>query len=109
MVGLVEVEQRQDGGGDVAEAAAFAEGGVVAFFGDVEEGDGVGGVGGVGAAGGGVDEHLGVAVVGGDEEAAAALLDGVDRCGLAGCRRFRRRGWWVPSCRSGRPCRRWRS
>ena len=44
------------------------EGGFVAFFGDVEEGDGVGGVGGVGASGDGVDEHLGVAVVGGDEE-----------------------------------------
>jgi len=29
----------------------------------------------VGAAGGGVDEHLGVAVVGGDEEGAAALFD----------------------------------
>ncbi len=68
MVGLVEVEKREDGGGDVAEAAVGAKGGVVAFFGDVDEGDGVGGVGGVGASGEGVDEHLGVAVVGGDEE-----------------------------------------
>lgn len=68
LVGLVQVEERQDGGGDVAEAAAFAEGWLVAFFGDVEEGDGVGGVGSVGATGGGVDEHLGVSVVGSDEE-----------------------------------------
>ena len=45
--------------------------------GDKDEGDGVGGVGGVGAAGDGVDEHLGVAVVGSDEEAASALADGL--------------------------------
>ncbi len=32
-------------------------------------------MGGVRAAGGGVDEHLGVAVVGGDEQASAALFD----------------------------------
>ena len=44
---------------------------------DQDEGDGVGGVGGVGAAGDGVDEHLGVSVVGGDEERAAALLHGL--------------------------------
>lgn len=75
MVGLVEVEERQDGGGDVAQAAAFAEGWFVTFFGDVEKGYGVGGVGGVGASGGGVDEHLGVTVVGGDEKRAAALFD----------------------------------
>ena len=68
LVGLVEVEERQDGGGDVAETAAFAEGRFLAIFGDVEEGYGVRGVGGVGATGGGVDQHLGVAVVGGDEE-----------------------------------------
>ena len=77
LVWLVEVEKREDGGGDVAEAAAFAQGWLVAFFGDVEEGDGVGGVGRVWATGDGVDEHLGVAVVGGDEEAAAALPDGL--------------------------------
>jgi hypothetical protein len=67
LVGLVELQERKDCGGDVAKAAAFAEGGLVAFFGDVEEGYGVGGVGGVGASGGPVDEHLGVAVIGGDE------------------------------------------
>ena len=68
MIRLVQVEQGQNGRGDVAEAAAFAEGWLVAFFGDVEEGYGVGGVGGVRASSGGNDEQLGVAVVGCDEE-----------------------------------------
>src|SRR5437899_538925 len=63
LAGFVEFQQRQNGRGDVAEAAAFAECGAVPFFGDVDEGDRVGGVGGVGAAGDRVDEHLGVAVV----------------------------------------------
>lgn len=64
------MEEREDGGGDVAEAAASPQGGggFPCPIGDEEEGDGVGGMGGVGAAGDGVDEELGVAVVGGDEE-----------------------------------------
>ncbi len=77
LVGLVEVEQGEHGGRDDSQADAFAQSGFVACFRDVEERDGVGGVGGVGASGDGVDEHLGIAVVGGDQEAAAALLDGL--------------------------------
>ena len=49
----------------------------ICCVGDQDEGDWVGGMGGVRAAGEGVDEHLGVAVVGGDEEGASALLDGL--------------------------------
>jgi hypothetical protein len=49
---------------------------VVALVGDEEEGDGVGGVGGVGATGEGVDEELGVAVVGGDDPVGVVLADG---------------------------------
>ncbi len=73
------MEEREDGGGDVAEAAASPEGGggLPCPIGDEEEGDGVGGVGGVGAAGDGVDEEFSVAVVGGDEQAAATLADGL--------------------------------
>src|SRR6266700_4990624 len=46
-------------------------------FADVNHGDWVSGVGGVRAAGDGVDHQFGVAVVGGDEPASVALLDGL--------------------------------
>ena len=72
----MEAQEGEHGGGDVAQAAAWAEdtvGGVWLVV-DEDEGDGVGGVGGVGASGQGVDEHLGVAVIGGDEERSSALL-----------------------------------
>ena len=75
--GFAEPEQREDGGGDVAEAAPRAKGGGGGgLIANEQEGYGVGGVSGVRTSGGGVDEHLGVAVVGGDEEGAAALTDG---------------------------------
>ena len=85
-VGLVEVEELEDGGGDVAEAAAWAEGGGALPLCSVMRRKGTGLV--VWAVWGppvsGVDEHLGVAVVGGDEEAAAALADGlIDAAELA--------------------------
>ena len=82
-MGLGEAEEGEHGGGDIAQAAAGAEdavGGVgvwVQVWGDQQEGYRVGGVGSVGAAGEWVDEHLGVAVVGGDEPVGAALLDGL--------------------------------
>ena len=41
-----------------------------------DEGDGIGSVRRVRTAGRGIDEHLGVAVIGGDEERSATLFDG---------------------------------
>ena len=77
MGGLVDVQQAEDGGGDVSEGASVADSDFVALVSDEDEGDGVGGVGGVGAAGGGVNEHFCVAVVGGDEHAAALGAEGL--------------------------------
>ena len=74
------MKELEEGGGDVAEGASGFEDGVVGGVGvgaDEDEGDRVGCVGGVRATGEGVDEHLGVAVIGGDEEVASALLDGL--------------------------------
>ena len=76
LFGELEVEEAEDGGGDVAEGAAGADADFVALVGDEEEGDGVGGVGGVGASGEGVDEELGVAVVGGDDPVGVVLFHG---------------------------------
>lgn len=77
--GLFEVEEMEDGGSDVAQASAGPEDRVVAgvlLVVDEDEGDGVGGVCGVGTTGDGVDEQLGVAVVGGDEQRTSTLFDG---------------------------------
>lgn len=74
VVGLGKVKEGEHGGADVAEATPVADGDSL-LVGDEDEGYGVGGVGGVGTAGGWVDEHLCVAVVGGDEEGSAYAAD----------------------------------
>jgi len=74
---LIEVQEREDGGGYISKAAPLGQDWCIAVFGDVEKGYWVGGVGGVGATSERVYEHLGVAVVGGDQQAAAALADGL--------------------------------
>ncbi len=76
LFGELEIEEAEDGGGDIAEGAAGADADFVALIGDEEEGDRVGGVGGVGATGERVDEELGVAVVGGDDPVGVVGADG---------------------------------
>lgn len=76
LLGELEIEEAEDGGGDVAEGASGTDADVVALIGDQEEGDGVRGVGGVRATGGGVDEELGVAMVGGDDPVGVVGADG---------------------------------
>ena len=76
LFGELQVQQAEDGGGDVAEGASVADADLRALVGDEEEGDGVGGVGGVGASADGVDEELGVAVVGGDDPVGVVLFHG---------------------------------
>ena len=76
LFGELEVEEAEDGGGDVAEGAAGTNADFIALVGDEEEGDRVGGVGSVRATGGGVDEEFGVAVVGGDDPVGIVGADG---------------------------------
>ena len=82
-VGFWQVEEGEQGGGDVAQGAAFAEfsrvGGVNEY-----EGYGVGGVGGVGFAGVVVDHLFGVAVVSGDDGCAVCVFYGFEDAVQAG-------------------------
>ena len=76
-IGFWQVEEGEQGGGNVAECAASAEfspvGGVNEY-----EGYGVGGVCGVGFAGVVVDHLFGVAVVGGDDGCAVCFFYGFE-------------------------------
>src|SRR5437868_3070194 len=75
--GLVEAEEAEDGGGHVFERAVVAEFEAEGVFVNQMKGDGVGGVGGVGLAGVWVNHEFAVAVVGGDEAAAAGCAQGL--------------------------------
>jgi len=63
---------------DVGQSAAFVEFFALEAIVHDDQFDVISGVGGVGAAGGGVDHLFAVAVVGGDDGAAALALDGVE-------------------------------
>jgi len=81
----------------------------VLFVGDEDEGDRVGGMGGVRVTGDGIDEHLGISVVGSDEERSATLLNCLIDAPQFGIDGFDTANGRLDLARGARPCRRWRS